>query len=110
MFNRSAFNKMKPSAIFINTARGPVHQEKDLIHALRKGHIWGAGLDVTNPEPMKPDNPLLFMENSCVLPHTGSGTVEARNQMSFLAAANIIEFYKNGNMPHIVNPEVLDRN
>lgn len=107
IFNASAFNKMKPTAIFINTARGPIHNEKDLTLAIRAGHIWGAGLDVTNPEPMQPDNPLLFMENCCVLPHVGSGTREARNQMSILAAMNIIEFYRNGKIPHIVNPEVL---
>ena len=107
IFNRAAFKKMKPSAIFINTARGPVHQEKDLADAIREGDIWGAGLDVTNPEPMQPDNPLLFMENVCVLPHVGSGTIEARNQMSMLAAINIIEFYRNGQIPHIVNPEAL---
>ena len=107
IFNETAFRKMKPSAIFINTARGPVHHEGDLIQALRQGHIWGAGLDVTDPEPMKPDNPLLSMENACVLPHVGSATMEARNRMSVLAAINIIEFYKTGKVPHIVNPEVL---
>lgn len=107
IFNQSAFKKMKPTAIFINTARGPIHHEKDLTHAIREGDIWGAGLDVTNPEPMQPDNPLLSMENVCVLPHIGSGTIEARNQMSVLSAMNIIEFYKNGKVPHIVNPEVL---
>jgi len=108
IFNQAVFKKMKLSAIFINTARGPIHHEKDLILALREGDIWGTGLDVTNPEPMQPDNPLLFMENACVLPHVGSGTIEARNQMSVLAAMNIIEFYKNRQVPHIVNPEVLE--
>ena len=108
IFNRSAFKKMKPDAIFINTARGAIHHEKDLISAVRKGDIWGAGLDVTDPEPMQSDNPLLFMENVCVLPHVGSGTIEARSQMSVLAALNIIEFYKNRQIPHIVNPEALE--
>ena len=107
IFNRSAFKKMKPSAIFINTARGPVHHEKDLILALREKDIWGTGLDVTNPEPMQPDNPLLLMENACILPHVGSGTIEARDQMSAMAALNIIEFYRNNRVPHIVNPEVM---
>jgi len=108
LFNQSAFKKMKPSAIFINTSRGPVHHEKDLTCAVQAGDIWGAGLDVSNPEPMQPDNPLLFMENVCILPHVGSGTKEARNQMSILAAANIIEFFKTGKLPHIINPEVLE--
>jgi glyoxylate reductase len=107
IFDARAFGKMKPSAVFINTARGPIHHEPDLIDALGRKQIWGAGLDVTDPEPMAPDNPLLSMENVCVLPHVGSGTMEARDRMSVLAAENIIAFYKTGRIPHIVNPEVL---
>jgi glyoxylate reductase len=109
LFNKTAFNQMKPTSIFINTSRGPVHNELDLIEALLNGKIWGAGLDVTNPEPMQPDNPLLQMENVTVLPHIGSGTIEVRNEMSRLAAINIIEFYKNNRIPHIVNPEVMKK-
>ncbi|EMS81721.1 2-hydroxyacid dehydrogenase [Desulfotignum phosphitoxidans] len=107
IFDAQAFKQMKPSAVFINTARGPIHHEPDLIQALNQKQIWGAGLDVTDPEPMAPDNLLLSMENVCVLPHIGSGTMEARDQMSVLAAENIIAFYKTGRVPHIVNPEVL---
>jgi len=107
IFNKAAFSIMKPTSIFINTARGAIHNEEDLIAALREKNIWGAGLDVTNPEPMDKDNPLLQMENVAVLPHIGSATVEARNAMSRLAAENIIEFYKNGRVPHLVNQEVL---
>jgi len=109
IFNKSAFSKMKPSAIFINTSRGGVHHEEDLIEALNDGIIWGAGLDVTNPEPMDPNNPLLTMANAAILPHIGSGTVEARNGMARLAADNIIEFYKSGTMPHCINPSVLKK-
>ncbi|MFU8769683.1 MAG: 2-hydroxyacid dehydrogenase [Desulfotignum sp.] len=108
-FNRAAFEKMKPSAIFINTARGPIHHEPDLIDALEKKMIWGAGLDVTDPEPMHPDNPLLSTKNVCVLPHIGSATREARERMSVMAAQNIIEFYDTGRVPHIVNPQALQR-
>jgi glyoxylate reductase len=107
LFNKAAFSKMKRSAIFINTARGLVHNESDLTKALRNGDIWGAGLDVTNPEPMQPDNPLLSMENVAVLPHIGSATVETRNKMSKLAAENIIGFYRNKRVPCIINPETL---
>ena len=107
LFDKKAFSKMKKKAIFVNTARGLVHNEIDLIEALQTGEIWGAGLDVTNPEPMQPYNPLLKMENVSVLPHIGSGTVETRDEMAMLAANNIISFYKNKSMPHIVNPEVL---
>jgi glyoxylate reductase len=109
IFNKDAFNKMKHSSIFINTARGGIHNEKDLMEALNSGTIRGAGLDVTNPEPMKQDNPLLEMENVCILPHIGSATIEARNEMSRMAAVNIISYYKNNTVPNIVNPEVLKK-
>jgi len=109
LFDKQAYSKMKRSAIFINTSRGGVHNEQDLIEALQTQTIWGAGLDVTNPEPMQSNNPLLAMPNVAVLPHIGSATVEARNGMARLAAENIIEFYKSGNVPYCVNPEVLKR-
>lgn len=107
IFNKNAFTKMKPGSIFINTARGGIHNENDLLEALKTGAIWGAGLDVTNPEPMNSTNPLLSMPNVAVLPHIGSATVEARNEMSRLAAVNIIEFYKHNHIPNIVNPETM---
>jgi len=107
IFNKAAFQKMKPTAVFINTSRGPVHHEPDLIEALQTGKIWGAGLDVTNPEPMHPDNPLLWMENAAILPHIGSATMEARNGMARLAAENIIAFYHSKTVPHLVNPEAM---
>jgi glyoxylate reductase len=109
IFNKAAFEKMKPTSIFINTSRGGAHNEEDLIEALSKNKIWGAGLDVTNPEPMQKDNPLLQMENVAVLPHIGSATIEARNGMSRLAAENIIGFYKNGRVPNLVNHDVIKK-
>ena len=102
IFDRAAFEKMKPSSIFINTARGGIHRENDLIEALENKTIWGAGLDVTNPEPMKPDNPLLQMENVAITPHIGSATVEARNEMSRLAAMNIIQFSRGETLSNLV--------
>ncbi len=106
IFNKDAFSRMKPTAIFINTARGRIHNENDLIQALNNGIIWGAGLDVTNPEPMDPSNPLLSMENVAVLPHIGSATRETRNKMSELAAKNIIEYYRGNKIPNLVNTGV----
>lgn len=107
VFDKDAFIKMKPTSIFINTARGGIHNEINLMEALENKTILGAGLDVTNPEPMRPDHPLLEMENVCVLPHIGSATIEARNEMSRMAAENIISYYKHGTVPNCVNPEVL---
>lgn len=108
LFNKKTFEKMKPNLIFINTARGGFHNEKDLLEALKSRIIWGVGLDVTNPEPMDKENPLLQLPNVCVLPHIGSATIEARNGMSKLAAENIVAFAKNQPMPTCVNPEVYD--
>lgn len=105
-FNHAAFGKMKPNSIFINTARGAIHNEKDLIEALQNKTIWGAGLDVTNPEPMEKNNPLLEMPNVCVLPHIGSATQETRDAMTRIAAENIIAGLKGERLKHVVNPEV----
>lgn len=105
IFNKEAFGKMKRNAIFLNTARGPVHNEEHLLEALLSKKIWGAGLDVTNPEPMNADNPLLSMENVAIFPHIGSATEEARDGMARLAAENIIGFFKTGSVPNLVNPE-----
>ncbi|WP_432710909.1 2-hydroxyacid dehydrogenase [Pedobacter sp.] len=106
LFDKSAFNQMKPSAIFINTARGAIHNENDLLEALENHIIWGAGLDVTNPEPMNRNHPLLSMPNVCVLPHIGSATVETRDNMAVMAAKNIIAVLQNQKMPQTINPEV----
>lgn len=98
-FDKKAFSKMKSTAIIVNAARGPLIHEEDLITALEEKEIWGAGLDVSDPEPMRPDNPLLKMSNVCVLPHIGAATVEARNDMAKLAAENIIALSKGEKMP-----------
>ncbi|MGN7723672.1 2-hydroxyacid dehydrogenase [Chitinophaga sp. 22620] len=102
-FNAAAFAQMKPGAIFINTARGAMHNEQDLLAALQQNIIWGAGLDVTNPEPMDKNNPLLEMPNVAVLPHIGSATVEARNGMARMAAENVIAGLKGEVLPYGVN-------
>lgn len=107
-FDQLVFRQMKRSSIFINTARGAIHKEEDLREALEQGVIWGAGLDVTNPEPMSADNPLLNMPTVAVLPHIGSATVETRNAMSLRAAENIIAGLKGEKLPYPVNPEVYD--
>lgn len=105
-FNLESFKKMKSNAIFVNTARGSIHVEKDLKSALKQGLIWGAGLDVTDPEPMDPLNPLLDFPNVSVLPHIGSATLETRNAMAELAANNIVAGLKGEQLPYPVNPEI----
>lgn len=105
LFNKEGFSKMKPNAIFVNTARGPIHNEKDLLEALQNKTIWGAGLDVTNPEPMDKDNELLNLPNVAVLPHIGSSTEETRNNMAILSAKNAIAGIKGEPLPKVVNPK-----
>jgi lactate dehydrogenase-like 2-hydroxyacid dehydrogenase len=105
-FDLATFSKMKKSAIFINTARGGIHNESDLKTALSAGIIWGAGLDVTNPEPMNMDNPLLDFPNVAILPHIGSATIETRGAMARLAAENIVAASMGKPLPHLVNPKV----
>ncbi|UIR57922.1 D-glycerate dehydrogenase [Sphingobacterium sp. SRCM116780] len=108
-FNKEAFKRMKNTAIFINTARGGLHQEQDLYEALTTGEIWGAGLDVTNPEPMSFQNPLLNLPNVAVLPHIGSATEQARDNMALMAANNLIAFSNQVKMPQILNLEVYQK-
>ncbi len=90
LFDIEAFKKMKETSIFINTSRGQVHNEADLELALREKIIWGAGLDVTNPEPMNPKSKILELPNITITPHIGSATITAREEMSLLVATNIL--------------------
>ena len=106
IFDKAAFEKMKSTAIFINTARGGLHNEEDLKQALEAGTIGGAGLDVTNPEPMDKNNPLLTMQNAVVLPHIGSATIETRTAMANLSIQNILAGLNGEELPECVNPEV----
>ncbi|NIG57440.1 D-glycerate dehydrogenase [Chitinophaga sp. Cy-1792] len=101
-FDALAFSKMKPSAIFINTARGAIHDEAALLAAVQQKVIYGAGLDVTNPEPMHSENPLLQLPTVAILPHIGSATVATRNEMAKTAATNIIAAMKNEKLPNEV--------
>ncbi|XP_048360371.1 glyoxylate reductase/hydroxypyruvate reductase [Sphaerodactylus townsendi] len=99
MCNRDFFCKMKKTAVFINTSRGAVVNQDDLYHALVKGHIAAAGLDVTTPEPLPPAHPLLSLKNCVILPHIGSATYATRNSMSVLAANNLMAGLKGESMP-----------
>jgi len=105
-FNKEVFARMKRTSIFINAGRGAIHQEAELQDALEKGVIWGAGLDVTNPEPMRSDHPLLTMPNVCILPHIGSATEETRAAMALIAAKNVVAGLSGQRLPYIVNPEI----
>ena len=104
LFNAAAFRKMKQTAIFINTSRGPVVNQRDLFEALKNGHIWAAGLDVTDPEPMLMDDPLLTLPNCVIVPHIASATVSSRNGMAEIAADNLLAGVRGEPLRHCVNP------
>ena len=89
LINARAFELMKPNAILVNTARGPIVDEDALVDALRDGQIGGAGLDVTAIEPLSMDSPLLTMNNVVVLPHIGSASMATRGKMADMAVANL---------------------
>ncbi len=90
LINVEALRKMKKSAILINTARGPIVDQQALYEAVKSGVIGGAALDVTNPEPMSPDDPLLSLPNVTIVPHIGSASLKTRNKMATMAAENLI--------------------
>lgn len=107
MFGEKEFKLMKPTAYIINTSRGPVVDEKALAEALKKKIIAGAGLDVFEKEPIDPDNPLLKLENTVLLPHVASGTVETRTAMADLAVENLMSVLQGKMPPSLVNKEVV---
>jgi len=98
---------MKPTAILINTSRGPVVDEKELVSALKKGKIAGAGLDVYEKEPKLAPG-LSTLENVILLPHIGSATDDTRGQMAVVAAKNAIAMLRGKKPKNIVNPEVFE--
>ncbi|BFZ23857.1 hypothetical protein BsWGS_26896 [Bradybaena similaris] len=90
LINKEVFDKMKPTAILINTSRGPVVNTADLVEALKSGQIAGAGLDVTDPQPLPADHPLVQLNNCIVTPHIGTNSTKARLNMAINTAKNII--------------------
>lgn len=101
------FGLMKPTAILINAARGPVVDTDALVDALRSDEIFAAALDVTDPEPLPADHPLVGLPNAIVVPHIASATVATRDAMATLAARNLLAVLRGERPEQIVNPEVL---
>jgi len=107
LFDRAAFARMKPGSYILNTARGGVLVEPDLYDALASGHLAGAGLDVLDPEPPDPSNPLMSLTNVVVSPHIAGIDTKAMADMADKAATCIVEL-ASGGWPAdcVVNPEV----
>lgn len=99
------FAQMRPSAYFINVARGPIVDERSLIDALRAGRIAGAGLDVFEQEPVDPANPLLAMENVIVTPHALCWTDECFHAIASAGLQSVVDLSLGKRPAHLVNPE-----
>jgi D-3-phosphoglycerate dehydrogenase / 2-oxoglutarate reductase len=106
MIDAAAFARMKPGAVFINTARGGIHDETGLLQAIRSGRVAGAGLDVWDREPPPLDHPLLACDTVVATYHTAGVTHEARRNMASISADQIVRLLHGDRPPRLVNPEV----
>jgi glyoxylate reductase len=103
MIDADALALMKPTAVLINTARGPIVDTAALYEALKSGQIASAALDVTDPEPLPADHKLLQLPNLIVAPHIASGTVTSRTQMAMMAVRNLVAGVQGEPLPFQVN-------
>jgi glyoxylate reductase len=105
LFGEEQFRAMKPTAVLVNTARGPVVDEAALARALKAGEIFAAGIDVFEKEPeVHPE--LLECENAVIIPHLGSATIDTREAMGMLAAENLFSIFDGRKPPTLINPDV----
>jgi len=108
LIGESQLKLMKPSAILINTARGPIVDSDALYHALLNGTIASAGLDVFDPEPIPADHPLIKLRNLIVTPHIASASKKTRILMANMAVDNLLAGLNGDRLPHCANPEVYE--
>ncbi len=104
LMGRDQFAAMKRTAVFVNTARGGLVDQVALREALERGTIFAAGIDVTDPEPPDPADPLFRLPNLVVAPHVGSATVATRDAMATIAAENLLAGLEGRPLPHAVRP------
>ena len=109
LFDRRRFVAMKRGAVFVNTARGAIVDQDALIAALDAGHLFGAGLDVTDPEPLPRDHPLLQHERIVTTPHIASATADGKLRSLESAFEQAIAVVHGERPEHLVNPDVWDR-
>ncbi len=106
LVNTERLTKMKRTAVLVNAARGPIVDPDALYDALKSGTIFAAALDVTEPEPLPQDHPLLTLPNCIVVPHIGSASIATRIKMALMAAQNLLAGLHGERLPHCVNPQV----
>ena len=106
LVNAERLSRMQPGAVLVNTSRGPVVDQRALYEALRDGVIGAAALDVTDPEPIASDDPLLTLDSCLVVPHIASASPATRGKMAAMAAANLLAGVRGERLPTSVNPEV----
>ncbi|AMV22792.1 Glyoxylate/hydroxypyruvate reductase B [Gemmata sp. SH-PL17] len=109
LFGAAQFKKMKRTAVFVNTSRGPLVDQSALAEALRCGTIFSAGLDVTDPEPLPTTHELYKLPNCTIVPHIASATIETRNAMARLCANNLLAGVRGEPLPNWVNPDVAEK-
>jgi len=107
LIGAAEFALMKPTAVFINTSRGPVVDQRALYEALKSGQIFAAALDVTEVEPIPPDDPLLTLDNIIITPHIASASFTTRKDMALMAAENLLAGLCGEIPPNCANPEAL---
>jgi len=108
LLGAAQFKQMKSTAVLINTARGQIVDQVALYEALKSGEIAYAALDVTDPEPIAPDDPLLSLPNCLIVPHIGSASHATRNRMAVMAAENLLAALKGERPENLVNPDVWE--
>jgi glyoxylate reductase len=106
LIDAGALRRMKPTAVLVNTSRGPVVDTDALTEALRSDEIAAAALDVTDPEPLPADHPLIGLDNCLVVPHIASASRATRGRMAEMAAANLLAGVRGERLPTPVNPEI----
>jgi phosphoglycerate dehydrogenase-like enzyme len=109
LLDRTGLRLMKQGAILVNTSRGGVIDQEALLEALDAGHLFGAGLDVTDPEPLPPEHPLLNRADVVVTPHVASATSEGRARIFLTALAQAVTVLERRRPDHLVNPEVWEQ-
>jgi len=107
LIGTAEFAAMKPTSVFVNTSRGPIVDQQALYKALESRRIFAAAIDVTEVEPISPDDPLLTLDNLVITPHIGSASFITRTRMATMAAENLIAGLNGQVPPNCVNPEAI---